>query len=84
VRYKGDMDRLIFTDFASGRRLPMTTEFAASGMPPSFSAPHGEVPRIEWVNQELKRVDYEMKALAYTAMFSVIGVATASALLYML
>lgn len=65
----------------------MTTEFATSapsGMSRDFSVALGNTPRIEWVNEELKRVDYEMKALAYTTMFSVIGIMVASALLYLI
>jgi len=62
----------------------MTTQFAPSAISRDYSAPRNNTCRIEWVNQELKRVDYEMKALAYTAMFSVIGVVIASALLYVL
>lgn len=65
----------------------MSTDFAPtapSGMSPDFSVAHVTPPRIEWVNEELKRVDFEMRALAYTTMFSIIGIVVASALLYVI
>jgi|WetSurMetagenome_2_1015567.scaffolds.fasta_scaffold498606_2 hypothetical protein len=39
---------------------------------------------ITWVNKELDRVNSEMKAIAYTASFSVVGISITTALLFVL